>query len=531
MTPRLGAQKPAPSHGLLAVLAAGALATLLAALPYAVFDLERHAVPKELALVSTGGLTAWLLVRRAPAVSLGWAELALAAYGIWTVASLVAAERWWPGLRATGLTLGGLAVFAGSSAAARAGRGRLLLAVLTLVTALAVGTALAQAQGADSALFSRSRAPGGLFGNRNFMAHAGAAGIALLVPIVLRARRGGAGMALAVAAVLGSGVMLSRSRAAWLAAAAGSIVLLAAAATAGELARGSAGRRRLGALAAALAVGAAAAVLVPNQLRWRADAPYVESLRGVADYRSGSGRGRLVQYRHTLEMARSAPIFGVGPGNWPVAYPRFTRAGDPAFAAGQPVPTNPWPSSDWAGIAAERGFPALVLLFLAGSLLAARAVSRLRGAGDTRAYAIGGLVLLTVALVVGCFDAQLLLAAPSFLILGGLGAMLPADRAALRRPLGTRARRLCAAAILAVTCLLTGRLVLEVAAMHLYEQGGDSRELAARVDPGNYRIRALLARDAARAGRCDDARRWATAASARMPHAPFVHSLPCTTRR
>jgi O-antigen ligase len=525
MTRSAGTPNSTLPRGVLGVLTLGAVVTLLAALPYPTFDLERHAVPKELALLVAAGCSGWLLIRRGGALVLGRTEFMLGAYGIWTMLSLVAAERWWPGIRAAGVTVAGLAIFVAASAAARAGRARVLLGVLAIAAALAVGTALAQAYGAESELFSGSRAPGGVFGNRNFMAHAAVVALALLVPAILRAGRAGSLVALATAAALTAGVVMSRSRAAWLAAAAGAVALIAAAWLAGELARGSGGRRRIAALAGALALGAAVAVLVPNRLQWRSDAPYLESLRGVADYRSGSGRGRLVQYRHTLEMVRDHPVTGVGPGNWPVAYPRYTRPGDPAFAAGQPVPTNPWPSSDWVGIAAERGLPALVLLVAAGVLLTARAVSRLGGKPDRRAAAVGGLALLGVVLVIGCFDAQLLLPAPTFLIMGGLGALLPAEKPLLRWSPSEQARGRLAIAIVAMGCVAGGRLAVELTAMHLYERGGERRVLAAKVDPGNYRIRALLARGAADAGRCADARRWAREASARFPDAPFPKAV------
>lgn len=519
-TPRLTLPR-----GVLSVLSLGALATLLAALPYSTFDLERHAVPKELALVAAATASAWLLIRCKAAVVVGRAELALCACALWTGISLAAAERWWPGLRATAVTCSGIAIFLAASAVARAGRARLLLGALAIAAALAVATALAQAYGIDSALFSRSRAPGGVFGNRNFMAHAGVAAVALLVPSVLRAGRVGSFLAVGTAAILMAGIVLSRSRAAWLAAAAGGVALVAAALLAGELTRGAGGRRRLTALAGALAVGAAVAVLVPNRLQWKSDAPYLESLRGVADYRSGSGQGRLVQYRYTLEMLGDNPLLGVGPGNWPVAYPRYTRPGDPAFAAGLPVPTNPWPSSDWVGIAAERGLPAIALLVLAGVLLTARAVSRLGGKPEPRAAAIGGLALLAAVLVIGCFDAQLLLPAPTLLIMGGLGALLPAEAGASRGMLTERTRTRAALVVAVVGCLLSARLLIEATAMHLYERGGELRVLAARVDPGNYRIRALLARSAADAGRCREARKWAAEAAARMPDAPFPKTI------
>ena len=64
-------------------------------------------------------------------------------------------------------------------------------------------------------------------------------------------------------------------------------------------------------------------------------------------------------------MTRDHAILGVGPGNWQVYYPRYTSPGDPAFDRGDPIPTNPWPSSDWMAMLAERGAPATLCL-LAG---------------------------------------------------------------------------------------------------------------------------------------------------------------------
>ena len=42
-----------------------------------------------------------------------------------------------------------------------------------------------------------------------------------------------------------------------------------------------------------------------------------------------------------LRMAADHPLLGVGPGNWPVEYPRYTFSGDPAFDPEDFIPTNP----------------------------------------------------------------------------------------------------------------------------------------------------------------------------------------------
>ena len=114
-------------------------------------------------------------------------------------------------------------------------------------------------------------------------------------------------------------------------------------------------RRRVSQLAAMGALGLALALVLPNTLNWRSDSPYLDSLTGVANYKEGSGKGRLIQYGNTLRMAADDPVLGVGPGNWSVHYPRYMSPGDPSFDADDIIPTNPWPSSDWMAFLAERG--------------------------------------------------------------------------------------------------------------------------------------------------------------------------------
>src|SRR5881398_878863 len=89
-------------------------------------------------------------------------------------------------------------------------------------------------------------------------------------------------------------------------------------------------------------------------------------MTGVVNYEQGSGRGRLVQYEHSLAMAAHHPIFGVGPGNWAVDYPNHAARNDPSMSDSEGGMTfNPWPSSDWVAFVAERGLAATVLLALA----------------------------------------------------------------------------------------------------------------------------------------------------------------------
>src|SRR5690606_10450495 len=82
-------------------------------------------------------------------------------------------------------------------------------------------------------------------------------------------------------------------------------------------------------------------------------------------------------WRNSLNLAAENPALGVGPGNWFVHYPRVTTPGDPSFAAADPIPTNPWPSSDWVAMLVERGAPAALLLLLGGVAAAIVALTRI----------------------------------------------------------------------------------------------------------------------------------------------------------
>ena len=89
-------------------------------------------------------------------------------------------------------------------------------------------TGLVQAYGlVDTSLASLTRAPGGTFGNRNFMAHLVAIGLPVLLLRRLEARSRGALRLGAVGIVLAAAALvLSRSRAAWLGAGACGVFLV-----------------------------------------------------------------------------------------------------------------------------------------------------------------------------------------------------------------------------------------------------------------------------------------------------------------
>src|SRR5262249_28051144 len=150
-------------------------------------------------------------------------------------------------------------------------------------------------------------------------------------------------LGVAGAVVVAGALAMSRSRAAWLAV----IVSLGAIAVAAAMSRGQwRGARtlpRLSYLGVAALVGGVAAVFLPNRLEWKSDTPYIDSAIGLVNYREGSGRGRLVQYTNSLHMTEVRPMFGVGPGNWPVVYPRYASRNDPSLTQDEGTTANPWP--------------------------------------------------------------------------------------------------------------------------------------------------------------------------------------------
>jgi hypothetical protein len=242
-----------------------------------------------------------------------------------------------------------------------------------------------------------------------------------------------------------------------------------------------------------------------------------------------------VQYQNTLRMAIDHPILGVGPGNWPVAYPKYTFPGDPAFDATDFIPTNPWPSSDWVALLAERGPLALMLVLLTGAALAAGAWRRWRQ-GLTTSEGLEALAALLTLLVLACvsaFDAVLLLPAPTVFAATLLGALSrPPKRTVMTLDLSDRRWARLAGAVALVGTLLVVRTSSQLAAMAVFSSSEQpaTLEWAARLDPGSYRIQMLLGYAWRNRGRCDLARPHAEAARRLFPNHPAPRQLLATCR-
>jgi O-antigen ligase len=498
----------------------GAFAVVIAAATQASFDLDRFLVPKEIALHLTAFLAGLLALGSLRHVRLGRVDLALLAFLGLSVVSALLATNHYVAVRALAITVSALLLF--WLARAHESRRETLLNVLAAAVVLAAITSLLQAYGLELELFARQRAPGGTLGNRNFVAHAAAFGFPLVLLAAVRARKfflPSAGAALVAAALV-----LTRSRAAWLAFAAMLVCFLFAVLLSSVLRREGRIWRRLAVVTLFCLVGALAAMLLPNTLRWRSDNPYLDSVKDVANYQEGSGRGRLVQYERSVWLALRHPVFGVGPGNWPVRYPEHVPDSDPSLDSSTPGLTfNPWPSSDWIAFLSERGPLAGILILLVFVAFGWTGLRRSLSAGDADDALHGAtLAALTMAVgVVATFDAVLLLPLPAFLIWTALGALWatpaatapPAEPAAepepgaanrIASPSGRAPRSLLLLLLLLVSLAGAMRSAAQLTAMTFFERG-ESLQLASQLDPGNYRLHMRLARGGKRAQRCEHA--------------------------
>jgi O-antigen ligase len=500
----------------LRILQLGAIAVIVAVSTFHAFELDRFFVAKELVLhvaAVLAALCAWHGLRSLEMTRLDW--LLAGFLGLSALSALFATNRWL-GLRGLAVSVSGVLVFW----VART-HGRALVAGLAFAVVVAAVTSLLQTYGLDIELFSENRAPGGTLGNRNFIAHVAAFGLPLLLFITIAAQRYRTFLWSAIGtALVTASLVITRSRAAWLAFAAMLVVLLFALIASGSLRRHGRTWRRLGFVILVSAIATAAALFLPNTLHWRSKNPYLESIHKVADYSGGSGRGRLIQYERTLGLAIRHPLFGVGPGNWAVEYPTRAPGSDPSMNESDPGMTmNPWPSSDWIAFVAERGPTATVLLALFFLGVIRLGFRQLFAAPDAES-ALAAVALLGViagALVAGLFDAVLLTAVPAYIVFASIGALLTVPPAIVPARSGFSVFIL----LILVSAFGAYRSGSQLVAMDIYTTARNRAELerGSQIDPGNFRLHLRLARGGKL--RCAHA----TAAHALYPSAQIAKQL------
>ena len=502
----------------------GALAVVLVAAPYKTFDLDRFFVPKELALHVTALVVGVACLARARELRLARVDQLLALFLGLGVVSALFATNWWLAERAVATSVSGTLCFWAARTLARRGQERALVSALALAGVVGAITALLQAYGLESEYVSLNRAPGGTFGNRNFMAHLCAITLPALAFTALRARTRDAYLAwCGGVALMGAALVLSRSRAAWLAIIVAVLVMAPLSVIALRRGSGVLRLRRLLLLPLAAAAGGGAALVLPNALDWRSDSPYLDTAKSVVNYHEGSGHGRLIQYAGTVRMSLRHPLLGVGPGNWGVEYPHFAAEHDPSLGSAG-MTANPWPSSDWMTFLSERGIAAAVLLCLAMIALVADGLRGLRNEVDAEPRLRAATLLGTVAvlLVVGSFDAVLLLPIAALVAWALLGALSLPARVRKAVPLPPVKRLTGVLALVALTGLAAARSATQLGAMSIVNATARAQPLerAARLDPGSYRIHLRLAGGYLNRGSCGRARAHASAAHDLYPNAP-----------
>jgi hypothetical protein len=323
-------------------------------------------------------------------------------------------------------------------------------------------------------------------------------------------------------AIVAAALVMSRSRAAWLA-----LLVLAVPVTLLAMMTWSRWRdthtlRRIVVLGVSVAAGAVAAIMLPNRLNWKSDNPYLESAAGLVNYKEGSGHGRIVQYTNSLKMTSSHGLLGVGPGNWPVAYPKYASKNDPSMSQDDGLTSNPWPSSDWIAFLAERGIVGFGLLLLAMLALLLRAVKDIRSGGNDAERILTAIALvgtLVATAVVGAFDAVLLTAVPTFFVWALAGALTPPTEKSIGSPIG--ARHLAPLLAFGVFAIAVTRSAGQLAAIATFSTNTKVAALdhASTFDPGNYRIHTRVAQAYIARGDCTHARPHARAARALFPNA------------
>jgi hypothetical protein len=248
----------------------------------------------------------------------------------------------------------------------------------------------------------------------------------------------------------------------------------------------------------------------------------------MIDYKKGSGRGRVAQYTNSLHMAVANPVFGVGPGNWPVEYVRFAPSSDRSLTD-DGMTANPWPSSDWVAFLSERGFIPTAALLGAFALLFFAALRRwgdFANPDEVLAQCVlAGTVVTT--LVVSAFDVVLILAAPAFMVWSVLGATSGIRPSAREVRMSSPWLGASAAALVVVALISTARSFTQLMAMSAVGRGGLTAGwvTGAMWDPGSYRINLRAAQLYSRRGHCSVARDYARQAVALFPHSPEARRI------
>lgn len=355
------------------------------------------------------------------------------------------------------------------------------------LTTVAASLVVIEAYGLVPRISLPSYAPGTTIGQRNNAGHVIA--IALTVAIAVYAREGARRILWALAP-LACALVLTRSRVAWWALAAGLGV--------GALAwREGRAAVRAGIATSIASLGAVIPLVLRPVLSWRIESPYADSASRMLDVTHGSGLGRVTQAWTSLAIVRAHPL-GVGAGHWTIFYPSVASAGDPTIHRDAWAPLSRACTSDVVGTLVERGIPGVVVLLGLAWLVA-------RESWRSDRARVAGLAALGV---VATLDCMISVATGVVALALLLPARAPAESERAREAsAGGQATLVAAAAVLALGLAGAPRAIERVAIAHASEAASlaTTRALVAR-DPWNVPLRTRLVDHAMFTSGCAEAR-------------------------
>lgn len=477
-----------------------------------------------LALCAAVGVCTLLLM--SPKYAVDTTDGALAVLLIWLGLSSVENMNGWGSSIATTGIVASVTIFLISRSVSLTTRRTLLLVSVAGALGMVVLSALLES---FTPLQLSDRPPGGTIGNRNRMAHLVVIGFPTLVYLGARSRSLLMLVTvLVIQAMAGTALLLSRSRGAWLAL----LVLTVVATTLFLLRRQGAWwcrrTRRVVLGLGAFACGVLGAFVLPNSLEWNSPTPYRDSVTTLTDFRSGSGAGRVTEYRNTLAMISAHPWIGVGPGNWRIMYPHYATAGDPNIEQWY-YPVRRFPQGEWIGTAAERGVPSLLAVMILGGLLMRRWLRALvRGRSRWRGgYAFLGLATMSAVVSIGVFDPLVMTPTAGMVvpILFGVCAAPFAEMRSWKPQLAFRCVAVVSAFIGSAYMLSSPARELWGALAYTRQPTLEGFEFAAWVAPDDFRAHYFSADVLVQRGDCVRASPHIAEARRLYPTAPAVEDL------
>jgi hypothetical protein len=517
-------------------LLAGLAVLVFAFLPGQPYRLEQYDLPKDVVLGVFGVVSTAHLVFSQSAVREDRVGFTLAAFLGWgLMAAPLVSQNYVLAWRTMGLFAATASVFLLARRVGTVDASAKVLCGTMLIISLMCALVLLEAYGGIPFLSAPGRRPGATLGNRNLAARLACMALPLVwMRLIANHRIAARYVLLMVVSAMIVVIVLSRSRGALLVAC--GLAVLLPAATRWRAPDDTRNRWRTGATVwvVGLVFGYTAAVVLPNRLGWTAS-DFAASARRVAEYQTGTGRGRVIQAATTWRMIKDNPLWGVGPGKWSVVYPAYAPEDDPSVMLGAFYPAPQTPRSDVLPLLAEWGTVGIgfAIAFLAA--LAARTVRLLASQHD--GARMNGVVVFGVsvaAAMLGLFDSILRVASTAVLLALLVGLALgqgEAEAGLVRAGYSRSPRRYAWRAVWAVYAVLSMAFAWSAAqdlgALRILNSSTSTNDLAraVKVAPNNVEARALLSYWLMAAGRCDLAMPHLNRAAQLQPLSLFFTTL------